>query len=56
MTDKEKRQREEIVELRKENKTLAKELRRKNSALAEMAALVVLKKKLGVIFGEDGEA
>ena len=56
MTDKEKRQRNEIIQLRKDNKILEKELRRKNNALAEMAALVALKKKLEVIFGEDEEA
>ena len=56
MTDKEKRQREEIERLRKEKKALERELRRKDSALAEMAALVALKKKLEVIFGEDEEA
>lgn len=56
MTNKEKRQREEIERLRKEKKVLERELRRKDSALAEMAALVALKKKLEVIFGEDEEA
>lgn len=56
MTDKEKRQREEIEGLRKDKKVLEKELRRKDRALAELAALVALKKKLEVIFGEDEEA
>jgi transposase len=56
MTDKEKRQREEIERLRKDKKVLERELLRKDRALAEMAALVALKKKLEVIFGEDEEA
>ena len=56
MTNKEKRQREELERLRKEKKALERELRRKDSALAEMAALVALKKKLELIFGEDEEA
>jgi transposase len=56
MTDKEKRQREEIERLRKDKKILERELLRKDRALAEMAALVALKKKLEVIFGEDEEA
>lgn len=56
MTEKEKRQREEIERLRKEKKELERELRRKDSALAEMAALVALKKKkLQSIFGEEDE-
>ena len=45
-----------IERFRKEKKALERELRRKDSALAEMAALVALKKKLEVIFGEDEEA
>ena len=55
MTEKEKRQREEIERLRKEKKALERELRRKESALAKMAALVALKKKLQSIFGEEDE-
>jgi hypothetical protein len=35
----------EIRELKKKNKELERELRRKDKALAEMSALVVLKKK-----------
>jgi transposase len=34
---------------------LEKELRRKEAALAETAALLVLKKKASAIWGEDGE-
>ena len=44
MTDKEKRQRQEIERLRKDKKVLERELLRKDRALAEMAALVALKK------------
>lgn len=39
-------------ELREENKRLKKELLRKEKALAEMAALMVLKKKVQTIWGE----
>lgn len=39
--------------LRQENKDLKKELHRKDKALAEMTALVVLKKKLAVLLGEE---
>jgi len=38
--------------LREENRTLKKELRRKDKALAETAALLVLKKKAASIWGE----
>jgi transposase len=43
----------ENQKLRKEKKELEKELRRKEKALAEMAALVTLKKKMNAIWGED---
>lgn len=46
--------RTETRQLRAENKTLKKELRRKEKALAETAALLVLKKKADLIWG-DGE-
>ncbi len=42
-------------QLREENKSLKKELRRKEKALAEAAALPVLKKKAGQIWGTDGD-
>jgi len=42
----------ETRRLREENRTLKKELRRKDKALAETAALLVLKKKAGLIWGE----
>lgn len=38
-----------------ENKELRKEIRRKDKALAETAALLVLKKKLDSLWGEDEE-
>ena len=45
---------DEIRELRKKNKELERELRRKDKALAEMSALVVLKKKVGALWGDEG--
>jgi len=39
--------------LKKENKALQKELRRKDQALAETTAILVLKKKLAALYGED---
>lgn len=39
--------------LSRENKELQRELRRKDKALAEMSALIVLKKKLASILGEE---
>ncbi len=39
--------------LRQENKALKKELNRKNKALAETAALLVLQKKVNEIWGSD---
>lgn len=53
VTEKEKRQRAEIADLRKKNKDLEKELRRKEKALAETAALLTLKKKAEEIWGDD---
>lgn len=41
----------ELKALRNENKLLKQELRRKDSALAETAALLVLKKKATLIWG-----
>ena len=43
----------EIKTLKHENKALKKELMRKEKALAETAALLVLKKKVHEIWGED---
>ncbi len=45
----------ENQKLKKEKKELEKELRRKEKALAEMAALLTLKKKADVIWGDDKE-
>jgi len=39
--------------LRQENKALKKELNRKDKALAETAALLVLQKKVNEIWGSD---
>jgi transposase len=43
----------EIKILKHENKSLKKELNRKDKALAETAALLVLKKKVHEIWGND---
>lgn len=43
------------VKLKKEVKRLTKEVRRKDKALAETAALLVLSKKLHAFLGEEGE-
>ena len=42
----------EVRALREENRDLKKELRRKDKALAETTALLVLKKKASAIWGE----
>lgn len=42
----------ELKSLRAENKALKREIRRKDSALAETSALLVLKKKAALIWGE----
>ncbi len=42
-----------LNELKRENNALKKELRRKDSALAETAALLVLQKKVNAIWGND---
>ena len=41
--------------LKKENHELKRDLRRKEKALAEATALLILKKKAALIWGEDGE-
>jgi transposase-like protein len=48
--------REENAHLRKENRRLEKELQRKEKALAEMAAILTLKKKAAEIWGEREDA
>lgn len=45
----------ENARLRKENKALRKELNRKDKALAETAALLVLKKKVATFWDEEDE-
>ncbi len=55
VNDKANTEKETIKEQKKKIKTLEKELERKEKALAEMAALMVLKKKAEAIWGEKGE-
>ena len=43
----------EVKRLREENKQLQKELRRKDKALAEASALLILKKKVDTIWGDN---
>ena len=47
------KQLEELKKVKTENKTLKKDLRRKEKALAEASALLVLKKKADLIWGEN---
>ena len=53
--DRNEKYKEENKKLLKEKKALEKELRRKDKALAEMAALLTLKKKAEAIWGEPEE-
>lgn len=46
----------EMKSLKHENKTLKKELNRKEKALAEAAALLVLQKKVNAIWGSDEDS
>lgn len=46
----------ELKALRQENKLLKKELNRKDKALAETAALLVLQKKVNAIWGNDEDS
>ena len=55
LKDKDTKYREENARLKKEKRELEKELRRKEKALAEMAALLTLKKKLNEIWGDREE-
>jgi transposase len=55
VTKKEDKKDKKLRELIKRNKELEKELARKEKALAETAALLVLKKKLEILLGEDGD-
>ena len=52
VSDKSDKRKEQNAELVKENKHLKKELARKEKALAEMAALLVLKKKADKLWGD----
>jgi transposase-like protein len=52
LKDKDTEYREENARLKKEKRELEKELRRKEKALAEMAALLTLKKKASEIWGD----
>jgi transposase len=53
LSNKDNKYKLENQRLKKEKKELEKELRRKEKALAEMAALLTLKKKAQAIWGED---
>jgi len=53
MDDKVTNGKEELQALKKKNRQLEKELERKNLALAELAALMTLKKKVAEIWGEN---
>lgn len=48
----EDRQKQSLRALKQENKALKKELQRKDKALAETSALLILKKKASLIWGE----
>ena len=48
-------ERRELQKERKKNRKLEKELRRKEKALAEAAALLILQKKAQAIGGDDGD-
>lgn len=52
LKDKDTKYRDENARLKKEKRELEKELRRKEKALAEMAALLTLKKKANEIWGD----
>jgi hypothetical protein len=55
VTDKEDKRSKETKELKRRVRQLEKELARKDKALAETAALLVLKKKLDTLMEEDGD-
>lgn len=50
-----KENRQEYLKLKEEKKQLERELRRKDKALAEASALLILKKKADLIWGVDEE-
>lgn len=49
------KEKNELKALKEENKRLKRDLHRKNKALAETSALLVLKKKADLIWGELAE-
>jgi len=53
VTEQEKRMKSEIKELKINYRKLQKELNKKDKALAEMAALITLKKKAEAIWGVE---
>ncbi len=55
LSNKDNKIKQENQQLKKEKKELEKELRRKEKALAEMAALLTLKKKADAIWGDREE-
>lgn len=55
ITEKKQSNLAELKILRAENKQLKQEVRRKDSALAEATALLILKKKAALIWGEVGD-
>lgn len=50
-----KEQKKEVNELKDEVKRLERELARKDKALAEASALLILKKKANLIWGDNGD-
>ena len=55
VTDKDQKLRQELAETKKKLKRTEQELARKDKALAEMAALLALKKKANAIWGDDAD-
>ena len=55
VTEKDQRLRQELAETKKKLKETERELQRKEKALAEVAALLALKKKANAIWGDDEE-
>jgi septin family protein len=55
LKNKDTKYKEENTRLKKENRVLTKELQRKEKALAEVAALLTLKKKVHEIWGDRGD-
>ena len=53
MQPSQREERAEIKRLKKENQQLNREINRKDKALAEAAALLILEKKLKALFDEE---